>query len=95
MPTISARDAFSQAAGEDVTPIFEAIAEIEEGRAATARDLAETAIAYADEHRIAEAPQLALAHSVVARTSNEATSNCMLSQDCATPGDTCVDGVCR
>lgn len=28
-------------------------------------------------------------------TSNEATSNCMLSQDCATPGDTCVDGVCR
>ncbi|MEZ5217758.1 MAG: LuxR C-terminal-related transcriptional regulator [Ilumatobacteraceae bacterium] len=57
-----------------VAPIFEAIAEIEEGRAVAARDLAQTAIAYADAHRIAEAPQLALAHSVVARTSNEATS---------------------
>ena len=42
-----------------VTPVFEAIAEIEDGRAAAARDLADTAIAYADEHRIAEASQLA------------------------------------
>ncbi len=57
-----------------VTPVFEAIAEIEEGRADAARELAEAAIAYADEHRIAEAPQLALAHSVVARTTSDATS---------------------
>ena len=57
-----------------VTPVFEAIAELEEGRAAAARDLADTAIAYADEHRIAEAPQLALAHSVVARTTDDTTS---------------------
>lgn len=57
-----------------VTPVFEAIAEIEEGRGAAARDLADTAIAYADEHRIAEAPQLALAHSVVARTTDDATA---------------------
>ena len=56
-----------------VTPIFEAVAEIEEGRADSARDLAEAAIAYADEHRIAEAPQLALAHSVVARTTDDAS----------------------
>jgi LuxR family maltose regulon positive regulatory protein len=56
-----------------VTPIFEAVAEIEEGRADSARDLAEAAIAYADQHRIAEAPQLALAHSVVARTTDDAS----------------------
>ena len=28
-------------------------------------------------------------------TNNEATSNCELSQDCSTAGDTCIDGVCR
>ena len=54
-----------------VTPVFEAIAEIESGRAAAARDLAEASIAFGDEHRLAEAPQLALAHSVVARTTSD------------------------
>jgi LuxR family transcriptional regulator, maltose regulon positive regulatory protein len=57
-----------------VTPVFEAIAEIEQGRAAAARDLARAAIADADRHRIAEAPQLALAHSVVARTTDDASA---------------------
>lgn len=57
-----------------VTPVFESIAEIEEGRTVAARDLAEAAITYADEHRIAEAPQLALAHSIVARTTSDADS---------------------
>ena len=54
-----------------VTPVFEAIAEIERGRPEAARDLASTSIAFADEHRIGEAPQLAPAHSVVARTTAE------------------------
>lgn len=54
-----------------VTPIFEAIAELENGRVEAARDLAEASISFADEHRIAEAPQMALAHSVVARTSDD------------------------
>ncbi|MFK8023945.1 MAG: LuxR C-terminal-related transcriptional regulator [Ilumatobacter sp.] len=54
-----------------VAPVFEAIAELESGRPEAARDLAAAAIAFADEHRIAEAPQLALAHSVVARTSDD------------------------
>ncbi len=50
-----------------VTPVFEAIAELESGRSDDARNLAVTAIATADEYRIAEAPQLASAHSVEAR----------------------------
>ena len=54
-----------------VTPVFEAIAEIETGRPEVARDLASTSIAFADEHHIGEAPQLAVAHSIVARTSAE------------------------
>lgn len=54
-----------------VTPIFEAVAEIETGRPVAARDLADRAISYAVEHRIAEAPQIALAHSVVARTTDD------------------------
>lgn len=51
-----------------VAPIFEAIAELEDGRSVAARDVASASIAFADEHRIAEAPQMALAHSVLART---------------------------
>lgn len=51
-----------------VTPVFEAIADLETGRTDAARALAETAVATAEQHRIAEAPQLALAHSVLART---------------------------
>lgn len=56
-----------------VAPIYEAVAELESGSVATARDLADASIAFADEHRIAEAAQLSLAHSVVARTSDEPT----------------------
>lgn len=55
-----------------VTPVFEAVAELEAGRAEAARDLATSSIEFADEHRIGEAAQLALAHSVVARTTNDA-----------------------
>jgi LuxR family maltose regulon positive regulatory protein len=54
-----------------VTPTFEAIAELENGRPDAARALATASIAFADEHRIGEAPQMALAHSVVARTTAE------------------------
>ncbi len=54
-----------------VTPIFEAVAEIETGRPATARDLARRSIEYAAEYGISEAPQMALAHSVVARTTSD------------------------
>ena len=54
-----------------VTPVFEAVAELESGRPDAARDLAATSIDFADEHRIGEAPQMALAHSVVARTTGE------------------------
>ena len=54
-----------------VTPIFEAVAEIESGRPDAARRLADASIAFADEHHIGEAPQMALAHSVVARTTAE------------------------
>lgn len=55
-----------------VAPVFEAVAELEGGRAEAARDLADSSIEFADEHRIGEAPQLALAHSVLARTTNDA-----------------------
>jgi LuxR family maltose regulon positive regulatory protein len=51
-----------------VAPIYEAIAEVEDGQPEAARELAETSISFADEHRISEAPQMALAHSIVART---------------------------
>jgi ATP/maltotriose-dependent transcriptional regulator MalT len=54
-----------------VTPVFSAIADIETGQTAIARETAERAIAYADEHRFTEAPQLALAHSIVARTTDD------------------------
>jgi LuxR family maltose regulon positive regulatory protein len=55
-----------------VAPTFEAIAELEIGRVDAARDLAASSIEFADEHRIGEAPQLALAHSVLARTTDDA-----------------------
>ena len=54
-----------------VTPVFEAVAELETGRGAAARELAAEAIATADDHRIGEAAQLALAHSVIARTADD------------------------
>jgi LuxR family maltose regulon positive regulatory protein len=54
-----------------VAPTFEAVAELEKGRPDAARALATASIAFADEHRIGEAPQMALAHSVLARTSDE------------------------
>lgn len=54
-----------------VTPVYEAIAEIEDGRPEAARELATSSIAFADERRIGEASQMALAHSVVARTTDD------------------------
>ncbi|WP_436794663.1 LuxR C-terminal-related transcriptional regulator [Actinospongicola halichondriae] len=54
-----------------VTPTFEAVAELEDGHPDAARHLAEASIAFADGHRIGEAPQMALAHSVVAKTTTE------------------------
>jgi len=57
-----------------VTPVFEAVAELEAGRAGRARDLAETSIEFADAHRIGEAPQLALAHSILGRTTDDPSS---------------------
>lgn len=54
-----------------VTPVYEAVAELESGRPEVARELAHRSVAEADEHRIGEAAQLALAHSVLARTSDE------------------------
>ena len=54
-----------------VAPVFEAIAELESGRARTAHDLAQRSIDYADDHRLAEAAQMSLAHSVVARTTDD------------------------
>jgi LuxR family maltose regulon positive regulatory protein len=54
-----------------VTPVFEAVAELESGRPEVARALAHRSVTEADERRIGEAAQLALAHSVLARTSDE------------------------
>ena len=54
-----------------VTPVFEAVAELESGRPEVARALAHRSVTEADKHRIGEAAQLALAHSVLARTSDE------------------------
>ena len=54
-----------------VTPVFEAVAELESGRPEVARALALRSVSEADEHRIGEAAQLALAHSVLARTADE------------------------
>ena len=55
-----------------VAPVFEAVAELEDGRMEAARDLAASSIEFADERRMGEAPQLALAHSVLARTADDA-----------------------
>ena len=54
-----------------VAPIFAAIADLEMGQEDSARALAAASIATADEHRIGEAAQLALAHSVIARTTDD------------------------
>ncbi len=54
-----------------VTPVFQAIGELEIGRNGAARTLASAAIAEGESHRIAEAAQLALAHSVMARTTDD------------------------
>jgi LuxR family maltose regulon positive regulatory protein len=54
-----------------VTPVFEALAELETGRPVAARELAADAIATADVHRVGEAAQLALAYSVMARTADD------------------------
>ncbi len=63
-----------------VTPVFEAVAAIETGRSDTARELADGALAYADDHRLSELAQVSLAHSIVART---------------TDGDLAVDAAAR
>ena len=55
-----------------VAPTFQAVAELEVGRVVAAHDLASSSIEFADELRIGEAPQMALAHSVLARTTNDA-----------------------
>jgi LuxR family maltose regulon positive regulatory protein len=54
-----------------VTPIFEAIAAIESGRPRSAIELARSALAAADRHGLSAAGQLALAHSIVARTTSD------------------------
>ena len=53
-----------------VNPVFEAVGEIECGNDGAANAVATAAIRYAADHRIAAA-QMALAHSIVARTSND------------------------
>lgn len=63
-----------------VTPVFEAVAAIETGRSDTARELADWALAYADDHRLSELAQVSLAHSIAART---------------TDGDLAVDAAAR
>ncbi len=57
-----------------VSQIFEAIAEAEVGRLVAARDLASSSIEYAEQHRISEAPQMALAHSIIARETSDAAT---------------------
>jgi LuxR family maltose regulon positive regulatory protein len=56
---------------EAVTPIFEAIAAIESGQPRSASELARSALGAADRHGLSEAGQLALAHSIVARTTSD------------------------
>ncbi|MCB1028986.1 MAG: hypothetical protein KDB24_14640 [Microthrixaceae bacterium] len=57
-----------------VNPVFQAVAEIEQGRAERARQLALDAVQLAEDRRFAEAAQMALAHSVLARTAGDAAS---------------------
>ena len=54
-----------------ITPIFEAIIELESDNPDGARRTAAAAISFADEHSIGEAAQMALAHSVIGRTSTD------------------------
>ena len=77
-----------------VAPIFEALAELEVGRVESARDLATSSIEFADEHRIGEAPQMALAHSILARTTNDAdtalpSASAVCSSPAARPRTSC------
>lgn len=54
-----------------VTPVFEAIIEVESANPAAANRLAREAIAFADSQGIGEAAQMALAHSIIARTTDD------------------------
>lgn len=54
-----------------VTPVFEAIADVEQGRDASALERARWSLAFADEHAFERTPQLALAHSIIARTTDD------------------------
>lgn len=54
-----------------VAPISEAVAELESGDEGSAKRLADEALDSAVASRLEEAPQMALAHSVVARTSTD------------------------
>jgi LuxR family maltose regulon positive regulatory protein len=54
-----------------VNPIFQAIAEIEQGRPTRAHELARGALEIAEDHHFAEAAQTALGHSIVALTTGD------------------------
>lgn len=54
-----------------VTPVYEAVAELESGRPEAARRLADGSIEFAEAKRLTEAAQMALAHSVMARTADD------------------------
>jgi ATP/maltotriose-dependent transcriptional regulator MalT len=54
-----------------VAPGFEAVAELEAANPVAARRRALDAVTYADDHGIARAPQMSLAHGVLARTADE------------------------
>ncbi len=54
-----------------ITPIFEAIVAIETSRPRTAQSTARSALAIADRHGLTEAAQMALAHSIIARTTTD------------------------
>lgn len=54
-----------------VAPGFEAVAELESANPVAARRRALDAVAYAGEHGIARAPQMSLAHGVLARTADD------------------------
>ncbi|WP_148288556.1 LuxR C-terminal-related transcriptional regulator [Ilumatobacter nonamiensis] len=54
-----------------VNPLYQAIAEIEQGRTTRAHELATNALAFADTHRFHNAAHMALGHSVLARTCDD------------------------
>ncbi len=55
-----------------VTPVFEAIADIEQEDAASAAERASWAIRFAEDNAMGNLPQLALAHSIIGRTAEAA-----------------------